>query len=331
MLSNNLVIKNNRLIEYKGRLTLSELRLFGLVMANVHKEQAQDLAKYVIDVSVLRDNTSDKNFYGYLKEVALKLENKRIIVESITDNGKRQCYPIRIIYRPRIVEGSNNLEFYLDKDLVPYILEFKKVGYTSYEISNILQMTSAYSARIYELLKQYEGFNRPTKCREFDIEELKEYLGIEPNEYKRFYDFERWVLKVAIKEINQHTDIKASYEKIKEGRRIARVKFTVKYVMAEANELASQLYNISELRVNCGLEKENWTPKQIVELYETACNKAEDIDVYSYIKLNYERMIKSGRARHKFAYLLKSLEEDYAKAYVQIKSGYFVETESLFD
>lgn len=53
--SREIVTKNNRLVE---------LKLFGLIMANVHSQQEQTLERYEIDVSLLKDQTNDKNFYA---------------------------------------------------------------------------------------------------------------------------------------------------------------------------------------------------------------------------------------------------------------------------
>lgn len=316
------VIKNNKLIEFKGRLTTNELKLFGLIMANVHENQTEDLEKYVIDVSELKGYTRDKNFYGYLQETAFGLENKRILVEYM-EGGKEKRYPLRLIYRPIITRDSKMLEFYLDKNLVPYILEFKSQGYTRYQLENVLRMKSSYSIRIYELLKQYQ--NMTTDYREFSLEELKEYLGIDPEEYTKIFNFEKWVLKVAEKEINEYTDIKITYEKIKKGKRVARIRFNVEYADKKYREYLEQAYNIPELKSKMGLEKERFNSQQIMELYSAAVDKTQDkVDVFLYIKLNYMHMILNNSARNKFAYLKKALENDYAKAFAQLRYSYRV-------
>ncbi|MCR2042680.1 replication initiation protein [Anaerosalibacter massiliensis] len=129
-----------------------------------------------------------------------------------------------MINKPEITEDSKELGLYIDKDLIPYILDLKK-NFTRYQIENILQLRSSYSVRIYELLKQYESIEE----RKINIKDLREYLGIE-EEYERFYDFERSVLKVSKKEINKFTDIKINYEKIKKGRKIIAIKFTIQPV-----------------------------------------------------------------------------------------------------
>ena len=51
----------------------------------------------------------------------------------------------------------------------------------------------------------------------FTIKELRKYLGIEEDEYKRFDNFEMRVLKATKEEINEYTDLIIDYEKIKKA------------------------------------------------------------------------------------------------------------------
>lgn len=321
---NRLVVKHNKLIEFKGRMTLNELKLFSLIVADIREQQEKQFEEYKIDISVLKEITKDKNFYDYIKEVALKLESKRIVVEGSNEKKKRYFTTIRLINKPRYEEGEYHLVVDLDKDLIPYIIDLKR-NFTRYEIENILRLKSTYSVRLYELLKQYQSIGN----RKINIDDLRDYLGIEKDEYDRFYDFERRVLKVAKKEIDKYTDLEVDYEKIKTGRKITGIKFTIDSKPDVQKELIESIYTkeqIKDIKTKCGLKSERFNSKQIIELYEIAVAKTEsaDIDVHEYIKLNYNDMIEKGTARNKFSYLKKALEEDYAKAVVQLSLGYVV-------
>lgn len=57
------------------------------------------------------------------------------------------------------------------------------------------------------LCKQYEI----SKTRKVSIDELKQYLNLE-NEYKRFADFQQYVLEPAKREINELSDIRIKIE-----------------------------------------------------------------------------------------------------------------------
>ena len=66
------------------------------------------------------------------------------------------------------------------------------------------------SIRLYDILKSYHSGNKIVE-KIFTIEDLKFRLGLK-NRYKKFYEFKRWVILPALEEIEQFTDIKATYK-----------------------------------------------------------------------------------------------------------------------
>ena len=319
---NKLVVKHNKLIEFKGRMTTNELKLFSLIIADIREEQEGTLEGYKIDISVLRKTTEHKDFYNYLKEVAFKLEEKSIEVENINEKGKKESFKMRLIYRPFIVEDSDILEVLIDKELIPYVIDLKK-EFTRYQIENILKLKSNYSIRIYELLKQYEKIGR----REISIKDLRKYLGILDNEYSRFYDFEKRILIQSKEEINRVTDILIDYEKMKTKRRITSILFKIEPKDQEDKiyiEYLNEFYDIKDMKIKMGLSEENFNSNQIMAIYEKAIEKAgnEDIDIFEYIRLNY--LFIKPKARNPYSYLLDALENDRAAAIGQIGFDYYL-------
>jgi plasmid replication initiation protein len=318
-MKNGLVVKSNKLIEARYNLNLNEQKILLYAIAKIDRNKPE-LDWVELDIKEITEliGTQGKQYEEFrknvqnlrLREVAIETNEEELITGWLSS--------IRFYKRT----GKVRLKF--GDGLTPYLLQLQKT-FTRYQLKNVMNLSSKYSVRIYELLKQYEGYNKPVKDREFMLDDLRDKLGIEKNEYSRIYDLEKRVLKVALQEINEYTDIKATYDKIKQGRKVDKIRFIVKYKCSEANFIAEELYNVPELRASCGLEKENWTSTQIVDLYEMACIKAEDVDVYSYIRINYEKMLKGKKAKNKFNYLLKSLEEDYAKAYIQLKTNFMIE------
>jgi len=64
-----------------------------------------------------------------------------------------------------------------------------------------------YYIRIYELLKQYETIRQ----RYFDLEELKNKLGILSEKYKFYGDIKRHIILPAQNELKKHTDIRFDF------------------------------------------------------------------------------------------------------------------------
>jgi plasmid replication initiation protein len=111
----------------------------------------------------------------------------------------------------------------LDEDLAPYLFDLGQ-KFTQYQLYNILAMKSAFSVRMYELLKSYAY----QKNKTFDLDELKRLLEVENvKSYVRFPDFRRKVLEKAQEEINELTDLNISYEPITKGRKVIKIKFRI--------------------------------------------------------------------------------------------------------
>ena len=83
--------------------------------------------------------------------------------------------------------------------------------------------TSVYSARLYELLIQWKSIG---KTPILELTNFREQLGIGLDEYSRIEAFKRRVLDIALKEINEHTDITATYE---QHKRASDYRFSFKF------------------------------------------------------------------------------------------------------
>jgi plasmid replication initiation protein len=116
---------------------------------------------------------------------------------------------------------SSKVRVEVNKHLAPYLFGLKQ-DFFAYELLNILAMKSQYSIRIYEILRSYANL----KLINFEIDELKKRLMVDVvKSYVNFKDFRRYVLDIAMKEINQYTDLIVSYETITKGRKVIQVEF----------------------------------------------------------------------------------------------------------
>lgn len=77
---------------------------------------------------------------------------------------------------------------------------------------------------MYELLKSYEGIGK----RIFDIEELKQILGVD-DKYTKYANFKKRILLKAQEDLSLHTDICFTFEELSEGsRRVEKIAFYIK-------------------------------------------------------------------------------------------------------
>ncbi|MCT4423098.1 RepB family plasmid replication initiator protein, partial [Lactococcus cremoris] len=88
-----------------------------------------------------------------------------------------------------------------------------------------------YSVKGGRRTEQVESYRNPSIL----VKELR-IMSDTVNEYKDFRNFDKWVLKKPIEEINKYTSFNVSYEKIKKGRSIDNIVFHIeKKRMADDN------------------------------------------------------------------------------------------------
>ncbi|MCL2400510.1 MAG: replication initiation protein [Defluviitaleaceae bacterium] len=215
-----LVVKRNDFIQKsRHQLSLQEQKVVLFLISRIKptdvdfENQEFSITEFCKICGIDYDN--GKN-YSNLKNTLGSLKNRWVWVEF--EDGRKTT--LAWINKVTINPGSGSIKLKMDNDLKPFLLEIQE-NFTQYELLYTLAMRSRYSVRLYELLKSYEY-----KCHIVaDIEQLKVQLDAE--KYKRNNDFKIKVLDIAMREINEFTDISVSYEFIKASRKFSKVSFTI--------------------------------------------------------------------------------------------------------
>jgi plasmid replication initiation protein len=103
----------------------------------------------------------------------------------------------------------------------PFLLHLKS-QFTAINITDLMQFTSIHAIRIYELLKQYQDIGERT----LTVAEIKECCGV-ADRLKTYPNFEKKILLIAQREINEKSDIKFEFERQKHVRKIVAIKFII--------------------------------------------------------------------------------------------------------
>jgi plasmid replication initiation protein len=226
-----LVVKDNALINASYSLSLVEQRLILLAIVATRQndhEQAWDfwLGKPIRITAQSYINTFDvsrQTAYEVLKEACKTLFARQFSYVEPKAKGymtKTTRWVSDIAYNNEM----SAVEFTFAPAVLPLITRLEQ-HLTSYELQQIADLNSGYAVRLYELLISWRSKG---KTPEIKLEQLKGKLGVEPHEYTRMDNFKRVVLEPAIKQVNQHTDITATYEQHKKGRIIEAFSFSFK-------------------------------------------------------------------------------------------------------
>lgn len=215
----NVVKRNDFIQKAKIDLNIQELKILGFCYSKV-KPTDTSFGEMEFNVKEYCDvcgiAPSGKN-YDDIKSTIKKLRDKSFWVTDESGNDVLFSW----VSGAEVSKGSGKIIIRFDKATEKFLLGLSD-NYTQYSLLYTLPMKSSYSYRLYELLKSYDGFSNHI----FDIDNLKDLLGA--TFYENFKDFRVNVLEKAVKEINLYTDIETSWEPIKDGKRVAKVKFYIK-------------------------------------------------------------------------------------------------------
>lgn len=212
------VLRRNSIIEAGYRLSVYENRILLICISrldnigtigldDVFTVSAQDL----VELSGL----DSKSIYRSLKQAVDRLRERSVTVELPNDEVLKMRWVSSIKY----ITQAGMIEFQFSKNIIPYISQLRR-EFTRYRLNDVLRFKSSHSIRIYELL-----INRGGNERIIEVDWLKKQFQIE-DKYKTIGDLKSNVLNIAMTEINQHSDMTASYSQIKRGRKVVAFRFT---------------------------------------------------------------------------------------------------------
>ena len=178
----------------------------------------------------------------------LKTYTKKLLSNVVTidlpDEGYVQ-YPLFSKAECRYDQKQNQVLITVKchEELKAAFFDITKDGYIKYQLKNVISLRSQYSIRLYTILKA-NPFGWTVK-----VEELRERLGASSATYNEFKRFNNMVLKKAVEEINDITDIDVTAENIKSGRSVVAVKFKVqqkKQLVLDAGDIPMPMEEIDE-------------------------------------------------------------------------------------
>jgi len=216
------ITKSNALIEANYRLSLMESRLLLICIGRIDSRLPLD------DQRVFRVQASEfqarfgvgrEKAYQCLKEIADRLFERKVEIRDPATgmiNDK-----IRWVSRCKYLDGQGAIQLHFAPEILPYISEIR-AQFTSYSLESVSGFSSTFAIRLYEILEQYRRLGKRTAS----ISDLRRWLDCTET-FERFSDFERWVIKVGTDQINEQSDLRVTYRKIKQGRAVSHIEFVV--------------------------------------------------------------------------------------------------------
>lgn len=225
------VVKSNELIQKaRYRMTVQQQKLILYAISKIKKndlpEQEYELSIDEICSVCGLELDAGGTYYKRIKDDLLKLTT-RIWVQF----PDRSEWTVSWFSDAGIMPLSGTVTVKFHPKITPFLFELQN-RYTQYQLSEVLVFKGKYSIRLYELIRSFltqdELMEGKEKEISFTVSELKKLLDAE--NYELWNDFNRFVLKKAVAEINQCSDvIKVSYDTYKTGKQVSKVVFIVEY------------------------------------------------------------------------------------------------------
>lgn len=226
-LQNYYVVKSNELIQKtRYSMTVQQQKLVLFAISKIKKDDPPG-TEYELSIDEIcaacgLELDTGGTYYKRIKDDLKKLTTR--IWVQFPDKSE---WTVSWFADAGIMPLSGTVSVKFHERIEPYLMELKN-RYTQYQLSEVLVFKGKYSIRLYELLRSYitqdelrEGIEKEVS---FSVKEIKELLCAE--NYTLWNDFNRFVLRKAVDEINQCSDvIRINYDTYKKGKEVCKVVF----------------------------------------------------------------------------------------------------------
>lgn len=251
-----LVVKDNALISASYNLDLVEQRLVLLAIVEARESgkgiNANDPLTIHADAYVNQFGVHRNTAYQALKDACKDLFARQFSYQEMSAKGNTINKISRWVSEVGYVDNEGVVQLIFAPAVIPLITRLEK-QFTEYEIKQISGLKSAYAIRLYELLICWRSTG---KTPFIELQDFRKKLGVLEGEYKLMHQLKQKILVAALTQINEQTDITATYNQHKQGRTITGFSFNF--------EQKKQI------------DKKNYKPKKASEPLKNTWNTAEN-------------------------------------------------------
>ena len=226
-----LIVKDNALINASYSLELTEQRIILLAILKARENRTPHNQELIVTAQsyITAFNVHRNTAYKTLKTACDNLFTRQFTYQRYNSNGNIEQVKTRWVQSVIYAENESYIKIKFTDEILPLVTMLEK-HFTSYELQQVASLKSVHSIRLYELLIQYRTVGKI----EISLNDLRLKLGIADGKYPTMNNFKARVLDVGIQQINEHSDITAKYEQVKQGRTITGFNFSFKQKPSKA-------------------------------------------------------------------------------------------------
>ena len=319
----NEVIKASPAIQIQSRISLLQRRAWNVLLANAYNELPDKDIHSVSMVELAAKLGFGDGNQEYLKEVLKSIVDCTVEWNLLNKDNKEVWGAASLLAFVEIEDGICCYQF-------PHPLRLKLYNPRVYAKLNLRlqnRFTSKYALVLWELCFDYFDIAREQGETSFiPLETYRELMGLQTDDYTTFKSLNQWVIKPAIKEINDLTNYRVEMEPKRVGRKIGFLKFRITKVkqVAIQESLFPDIENLPVVAVElvqAGIDRK--VALRIAEQDWDFVNPAKlpspgsYADFLSYIAEKIEMSVDAASVKNRAGYIVEAIRENYEDAELQ--------------
>jgi len=215
--------QHNAITTARYEMTACEMDIVFYLLSLIKKEDEKGVM-YQVRVKDLMEITGREWHYQQFLEATSNLRSREYIIED-----DKRLLQVGLLSSAEYIKGEGVIELEISEKVRPYLIDLKN-NFTSFRLHAAFSLTSKYAKRIYQIASQWKDVG---ESKMFSLHDLKVMLmlkdpkGKEPEQYTKVSMFKKFVLDTAVNQINTHTDLKISYDLVKNGRSYENIRFYI--------------------------------------------------------------------------------------------------------
>ena len=218
---NAIVVQSGELVEANYKLSISEQRLI-LALSSQIDTRKTNFEIVRVTAKSLSDacGFNPKGGYRQLQQTAKKLLNRSLIIKNRNNDDWDGTHWVQYCkYRSQKkddIDGSY-IEVEFDKRLCPHLLQLSN-KFLKANLSQLVSFRHIYSTRFYMIFRNLVN-NLPQCQKKYTFKEIITLLELPKTYEKSIVNLKYKVIRIAVDEINEKSDIEVKYEYYRGGGR----------------------------------------------------------------------------------------------------------------
>lgn len=215
------MVMANTVAEARHTLTVPEQRLILWLVSQIEREDDcfKEFTLSVLDFEgILGAENNDGRRYSEIEAAVKRLQTRVLEVQ----NGPKRCLAFNWLHHAEYLTGEGKILLRLHDYLAPLLLQLRE-RFCQIPLRSLFRLRGGYAIRWLEMLhsRRHEGSFAMT------VEELRDWLHIEPGELAAMGHLQSRAIDYPRKELERVSDFSFSYQPKKSGRKITGWTFTV--------------------------------------------------------------------------------------------------------